>query len=94
MRTNEKVLMSTEDKAKNLAESAEGRARDVAGLRANSCNPCPSSSRESGTHWQLWAIPYCRPRSGGASLTQWRRLDTTLMTRATMTAPNKYESSA
>jgi hypothetical protein len=27
-------------------------------------------------------------------LTQWRRLDTTLMTRATMTAPNKYERRA
>ena len=29
-----------------------------------------------------------------ALLTQWRRLDTTLMTRATITAPNKYERRA
>ena len=48
-----------------------------------------------GSHTSRRSFSASRRRAGGATcLHQWSRLDTTLMTRATMTAPNKYERRA
>ncbi len=61
--------------------------------------------RSAGFTYRRSESDRCRVSVTGASepsrtppnplaLAQWRRLDTTLMTRATMTAPNKYERRA